>query len=121
MNANFQPSKVCLQHSKVHRMFPTVQLCLLLSLLVLMRETYKLQHVYKVRDFYIKTIRYSCLLGDNHKFIANVRNMDHKSPKYIILLHSNVTFNIRILQHSKVRSNVEHSFMHYGTQIKMNI
>ena len=33
-----------------------------------------------------------------------------KSPKYIILLHS---IDIRMLQHSKVHSNVEHSFMHY--------
>ena len=35
MNVNFQPSKVCLQHSKVHQMFPIIQICLLLSLLVL--------------------------------------------------------------------------------------
>ena len=26
MNANFQPSQVCLQYSKVHQMFPTMQL-----------------------------------------------------------------------------------------------
>ena len=35
MNVNFQLSKVRLQHLKVHQMFPVVQLCLLLSLLVL--------------------------------------------------------------------------------------
>ena len=42
---------------------------------------YRLQHVYKVHNFYIKTIGYSCLSGENHKFIANVADKDHKITK----------------------------------------
>ena len=42
----------------------------------------------------MRTMRYSCLLGDKYKFTANASNKDHKSPKYIILLHS---INIRML------------------------
>ena len=81
-------------------------------------------------------MRYSFLLDDKYKFNANVRDKDHKITKIhhfvawykhsnvafnILMLnatfecciqHSNVTFNIRMLQHSKVHSNVEHSFMH---------
>ena len=37
---------------------------------------------------------YSCLLGDKYNSTANASSKDHKSPKYIILLHS---INIRIL------------------------
>ena len=49
-----------------------------------------------------KTIGCSYLLGDNHKFIADVRNKDHKITK----MHHFVAFNIRMLQHLKVHSNV---------------
>ena len=54
--------------------------------LVLMHEptVYKLQHAYKVYNFSIKTIRYSCVLGDKHKFIGDVADKDHKIT---ILLH----------------------------------
>jgi len=42
---------------------------------------------------------------------------DHKITKIHhfaeLYKHSNVTFNIQMLERSKVRSNVEHSFMHY--------
>ena len=42
---------------------------------------------------------------------------DHKLIKIhhfaALYKHSNVTFNIRMLERLKVRSNVEHSFMHY--------
>ena len=70
-------------------------------------------HTKYVPDFFIKIMKYYCLLGDKYKFTRNERDKDHKSPKYIILLHSsNFTFNIRVLQHLKVRSNLEHSFMH---------
>ena len=71
----------------------------------------------KYEKFSIKTIRYSCLLSDKHKLIGDVADKDHKITKihhFVALYnHSNVTFNIRMLQHSKVHSNVEHSFMHY--------
>ena len=56
--------------------------------------TYRLQHAYEVQIFNINIMRYSFLLGDSHKFTTNVRDKDHKSPKYIILLPS---INIRIL------------------------
>ena len=63
-------------------MFLIIQICLLLSLLVLMHApTCRLQHAYKFRYFYIKTIRCSCLLGDEYKFNANVRDKDHKITK----------------------------------------
>ena len=96
-------------------MFPTVKLCLLLSLLVLMHEpiSYSM-YVYKVRDFYTKTIRYSCLLGDNHKFIANVRDNDHKITKIRRFVayykHSNVgtfegSFECRTFVHALLRTS----------------
>ena len=70
----------------------------------------------------IQTIRYSCLLGDNH-FIANVTDKDHKIIKihYFVAKykHPNVTFNIQMLLNSKIRSNVEHSLMHYCVQYMM--
>ena len=73
-------------------MFAKIQFCLVLSLLVRVNTcTYRLQHAYKVRIFYIKTIRYSFLLDNNYKFTANVREKDHKIT---ILLHS---INIRML------------------------
>jgi len=79
--------------------------------------TYSLQHAYKVRTFYIKTMRYSFLLDDKYKCTTTVRDKDHKITKIHHFVawykHSNVTSNIRMLQHSKVHSNVEHSFMHY--------
>ena len=52
-------------------MFPTVQLCLLLSLLVLMHEPISYSMYTKYVIFFIK------LLGI-HKFIANVMDKDHK-------------------------------------------
>ena len=58
-------------------------------------------------------MRYSCLLGDKYKFTANATT---KSQKCIILLYSvNIRMlhsTLEMLQYSKVRSNVEHSFMH---------
>ena len=61
-------------------------------------------------------MRYSCLLGDEYEFTANVRDKDYKITKIHLFVawykHSKVTFNIRMLQHSKVHSNVEHSFIH---------
>ena len=53
--------------------------------------------------FYIKT---SCLLGDNHKFFANVMDKDHKITKIhrflACYLHLNVMSNIRMFQHLNV-------------------
>ena len=61
-------------------------------------------------------MRYSFLLDDKYKFTTNVRDKDHKIAKTHHFVawykHSNVASNIRMLQHSKVHSNVEHSFMH---------
>ena len=62
------------------------------------------KHAYEVCNFYVKTMRHSCLLGNTLLMQAA-----RKSPKYIILLHD---ISIRMLQHSKVHLNVEHSFMH---------
>ena len=59
---------------------------------------------------------HSCLLGDAYKFDANAGDNDQKITKIhhfvASIKYSNVIFNIRMLQHLKVRSNVEHSFMH---------
>ena len=79
MNVNFQPSKVCLQHSKVHRIFPTTQVCLLLSLLVLMHEpkSYGMDTKYVI----LCKNHNSCLLGDKYKPTANASNKDHKISK----------------------------------------
>ena len=60
-------------------MFPIIQICLLLSLLVLIHAP--TGYAYKVHNFYIKTTRHSCLLDDNYKFNANVRDKDHKITK----------------------------------------
>ena len=75
--------------------------------------------------YVIRAMRYSCLLGD--KFAANVSNKDHKIHHFVLhsinirmlhstfecyIQHSNVAFNIRMVQHSKVRANVEHLFIH---------
>ena len=72
-----------------------------------------LQHTYKVHNFYINTMRYSFLLGDSHKFTTNVRDKDHKITKIHHFVasykHLNVISSIRMLQHSKVHSNIEHS------------
>ena len=61
-------------------------------------------------------MKYSFLLDDNYKFTTNVRDKDHKITKIHHFVawykHLNVTPNIRMLQHLKVHSNVEHSFMH---------
>ena len=62
-------------------MFPIIQICLLLSLLVLIHAPTGLRYAYKVHNFYIKTIKHSCLLDDNYKFNANVRDKDHKITK----------------------------------------
>ena len=63
-------------------------------------------------------MRYSFLLDDKYKFTANVRDKDHKITKIHHFVawykNSNVASNIRMLQHSKVHLNVEHSFMHYN-------
>ena len=59
-NVNFQPSKVHLQHSKVHRMFPNINLLTFATIGVNVC-IYKLQYTYKVRNFYTKTTRCSCL------------------------------------------------------------
>ena len=40
--------------------------------------TYRLRYAYKVDNFYIKP---PCLLDDNYKFNANVRDKDHKITK----------------------------------------
>ena len=59
-------------------------------------------------------MRYSC---DKYKSTANASSKDHKITKihHFVAYYedSNVTFNIRMLQHSKVRSNVEHSLAYY--------
>jgi len=47
--------------------------------------TYRLQHAYNVHNFYTKTIWYSCLLGDNHKFIANVMDKDRKMHYFCLV------------------------------------
>ena len=53
-------------------MFPTTQVCILLSLLVLMHEpTSYSMHTKYVIFIYVRTMRYSCLLGDKYKFTAN--------------------------------------------------
>ena len=66
--------------------------------------------------FYIKTMRYLFLLDDKYKFTTNVSKKDHKITKIHHFAawykHSNVTSNIRMLQHSKVHPKVEHSFMY---------
>ena len=63
-------------------MFPIIQICLLLSLLVLIHApTGYGMPIYKVDNFYIKTTRHLCLLDDKHKFNANVRDKDHKITK----------------------------------------
>ena len=82
INVNFQPSKVCLQHLKVHRMFSTTQVFIFLSLLVLMHEpTSYSMHTKYVCNFYNRIMRYSCLLGNKYKFTANASNKDHKITK----------------------------------------
>ena len=43
--------------------------------------TYRLQYAYKVRPFYMKTMKYSLLLDDKYKFTANLRDKDHKITK----------------------------------------
>ena len=43
-------------------------------------------------------MRYSCLLGVNHKFIVNVTKKDHK----VIKMHHFVACSINIFQHSNV-------------------
>ena len=62
-------------------MFPTTQVCILLSLLVLMHEpkSYSIHTKYVI--FIIKTMKHSCLLGDNYKFTANANNKDYKITK----------------------------------------
>ena len=62
-------------------MFPTTQIYLLLSLLVLMHEpkSYSMHTKYVI--LYMNTLRYSCLLGDKYKSTANVSNKDHKITK----------------------------------------
>ena len=78
-------SKVHLQHSKVHQMFPVIQICLLFVPIGVNTSTCWLQHEYNIRNFYIKTTRYSCLLDDEYKFKVNASDKTAKSPKYIIL------------------------------------
>ena len=63
-------------------MFPLIQICLLLSLLVLTHASkgYSTHRNYAY-NFYVKTMGCSCLLGDKYKFTANVRDQDHKNAK----------------------------------------
>ena len=58
-------------------MFPTTQVFIFLSLLVLMHEPTS----YSMHTKYVIFIRYSCLLGDKYKFTANASNKDHKITK----------------------------------------
>ena len=64
-------------------------------------STYRLQHAYNVHNFYAKTIWYSYPLGDNHKFIVNVKcNIqgpeNHQNALFFAKYkHSNVAFNIQ--------------------------
>ena len=65
------------------------------------------------------------LLDDKYKCTTNVRDKDHKITKIHHFVawykHSNVTSNVRMLQHLEVHSNVEHSFMHYCIYKNCNI
>ena len=70
MIVNFQPLKVCLQHSKAHQMYSTTHL----------------QHAYKV-IFNIKTMSYVCLFG---RFTANVRDQDHEITK----IHHSISIGV---------------------------
>ena len=80
MNVNFQASKVHLQHSKVHRMFPNNTTSSQLALIhASSRYTMHTKNFY----FYIKTIFY-----DKYNFTANVR--DHK----IIKIHYGINNQI---------------------------
>ena len=54
MNVNFQPLKAHLQHSKVHQMFPIIQICLLLSLSVLIHAPAGYSMHTKYAIYYIK-------------------------------------------------------------------
>ena len=82
-------------------MFPTIQVCILLSLLVLEQEPTSYSTHIKYVIFIIKTMRYSCLLGDNYKFTANANNKDYKITKIHHFLHGILTFECYI-QHSNV-------------------
>ena len=65
-------------------MFPTTQVCLLLSLLVLMYEpkSYGMHTKYVIFKFLYKNHEvYSCLLGDKYKSTANASSKDHKISK----------------------------------------
>ena len=65
-------------------MFPAIQLCLLLSLLVLVHAPtgYSMLTKYVLNYFCIKTMRYSFLLRrDKYKCNANVRCKDNKITK----------------------------------------
>ena len=37
--------------------------------------------MHKIHNFYIKTMKYSCVLGNEYKVTANVRDKDHKITK----------------------------------------
>ena len=55
--------------------------------------------------------KYVILSSDKYKFNANARDKDHRFTKiHHIVAYSNVTLNIRMLQHSKVYSNIEHFY-----------
>ena len=57
-------------------MFLTMQICLILSLLVLIHAYTGCSMHTNYATFYIKTMRYSCLLGDKYKFTVNVLDED---------------------------------------------
>ena len=67
-------------------MIPLMQLCLFLSVLVLMINICTYSPTACIQsNFYIKIIIYVCL-GDDYKFTANVRDKDHKLSKYVIFV-----------------------------------
>ena len=64
-------------------MFPILQICLNFVTIGVNTCIYKLQHSYKVCNFYIKTMKYSCLFSGKYKVTANVRDKDHKTHHFV--------------------------------------
>ena len=82
-------------------MFRATQVCILLSLLRLMHEptSYSMHAKYVI--FYMRTMRYSCILGDKYKFTANASKQgpqNHQNASFCCIV---LTFECYI-QHSNV-------------------
>ena len=98
---NFQPSKVFLQHESSLNVFYNTILLTFVTIGV-NTCTYSLQHAYKVRIFYIATMRYSFVLDDKYKFTANVRGKDHKITK---IYHFVAYFYVHIKVLSRIQAS----------------